>query len=220
MILYSKSYTVTLLFSEFLTKLAIESKLPFSLDFKLKTRGANKAIKNVIGLEIPCYNQLLVRERYFIDAFQKSIIKQATSLQIELEKLAFKANEDLSLGSMALARLVVLGGESPSDELATKAEETRSSDRYSEWAANNAEAIQTLLEQSLNLNNERFNEACRITFLLASRTGGEWSLEDTMMLTDEEYFEVVYFYLEEAGLKELQPEPVSQPDVVEDLGKE
>ncbi len=218
-----------LTFSEFCKQVAVKSSMPFSLDFSIKTRGVSKDVRTIAGVDLPVYGQLLIRESYFLELYQRNLLTQASLLEIELEKLAFKLHKDLDLPKLAgvkstptglqLARWSISGGAPESHQPAVA--RILESESYTEWTIEVNETLQQLIAQVNELKNNTFHDAVRVTFILSSRTGGDWVLDDTFALLPDDYLVALEFYRSEAGLDKSEAQTPDEPPVdVPDLGKE
>jgi hypothetical protein len=209
-----------MLFTEFCKSLSVKAKLPFSLDFKIKPRGINSSTRNVGGLELPIYGSLLVREKYFFEAYQTFLSQESVKIKIELEKLAFDLKQALGVSNMLTARAII------TDEGITESNQEeviriKESDEYMSWLIQRDAQMQELLQNSMGLANQSFSEALQLTFFLASRTGGNWSLEQTFEMTPAEYQECLELLFEEAGIRKNDDEDQTLVEDDEpDLGKE
>lgn len=211
-----------MLFSDVLKSLLVNSSLPFNLDFSITPRSSNPVIhKTSWGLEIPLYNNLLVREKTFLESYLLDANKQRNKIEQSIEILAYELNIDLGLKSMTLARALVNGDTSTGDSAFKDLVVTNlNSDTFQSWKAQRIAKFSELLEQISAISSESTRDFFLITIFLASRTFGDWTVEDTMNLTTEEAKEVLDIFYSETGNKEEAEITEAAPEVVEDLGKD
>lgn len=211
-----------MLFSDVLKSLLVNSSLPFNLDFSITPRSSNPVIhKTSWGLEIPLYNNLLVREKTFLESYLLDANKQRNKIEQSIEILAYELNIDLGLKSMTLSRALVNGDTSTGDSAFKDLVVTNlNSDTFQSWKAQRIAKFSELLEQISAISSESTRDFFLITIFLASRTFGDWTVEDTMQLTTEEAKEVLDIFYSETGNKEEAEITEAAPEVVEDLGKD
>jgi hypothetical protein len=211
-----------MLFSDVLKSLLVNSSLPFNLDFSITPRSSNPIIhKTSWGLEIPLYNNLLVREKTFLESYLLDANKQRNKIEQSIEILAYELNIDLGLKSMTLSRALVNGDTSTGDsDFKDLVVTNLNSDTFQSWKAQRIAKFSELLEQISAISSESTRDFFLITIFLASRTFGDWTVEDTMNLTTEEAKEVLDIFYSETGNKEEAEITEAAPEVVEDLGKD
>lgn len=211
-----------MLFSDVLKSLLVNSSLPFNLDFSITPRSSNPIIhKTSWGLEIPLYNNLLVREKTFLESYLLDANKQRNKIEQSIEILAYELNIDLGLKSMTLSRALVNGDTSTGDSAFKDLVVTNlNSDTFQSWKAQRIAKFSELLEQISAISSESTRDFFLITIFLASRTFGDWTVEDTMQMTTEEAKEVLDIFYSETGNKEEAEITEAAPEVVEDLGKD
>jgi hypothetical protein len=212
-----------------LKSLSISSSLPFNLDFSLKSRNEPKNKTFFLDIEIPLYGSLLVREKVFLESYLLDIQKKRNAVELEIEKLAYELNKTLALNSMKVARAAVNGGyelpKKPTEE-DTRVKKLVDSllvdESYQEWKAKNIESFVAILTQISEISSESTRDTFLVTVFLASRTFGNWDLEDTMYLTSQELSEILEVYYSEFATKDATDDAAisSKPDEVIDLGKD
>lgn len=187
-----------MLFTQFVQSKALESRLPFNIDFEITPDTSNAPKTLVAGYEIPTFNELLSREQWFFEILGSSNGNRRIDIQIELNLLAKDLKDRCKLPTLAIALQSVA---SPSAELSE-------SEEYQDFLLNNASRLQKIADLAGLLENDLAINWLKVTFFMASRVDSTWTMSKSAALRPSQVSQILEFInLELNG--GIAPEPVA-----------
>lgn len=200
-------------FSELVKNKAIESRLPFGVEFEIKPEFPNVPTETVAGLEIPVFKELLVQEAWFFEVLAEATNNRKMELQTAYTTLVTEFKKFMCFDTYKEAY----------ENLFSPSEEVREDSLFQEFNLINQDKILRISELVNLMNNDQVANWMRVAFFLASRVGAEWSdLGKAARLRVSQIKELSDFILKESNggvMPEPEPEPETETDT-EDEGKD
>ena len=212
-----------MLFKEFVSTKALESKLPFDIDFEITPDFGSVTTASVGGYDIPTFNELLSRECWFYELLGSQLSNRRQDLQIQLTLLSQELKSKCGLERLGDALSLLLGSVPEGAEPKKKKElqAILDSTDYENFLLANTQELHKLGEMNKLIDDDITINWLKVTFFMLSRYSGEWTLGKTAALPTSRINEIVAFIAKESnGGKEpeLLALPASEEDT-EDAGK-
>jgi hypothetical protein len=191
-------------FTEFFQIQALKDKLPFGIDFEIKpvTSGVTEEVGT---LSFSVLNDLTSREAWFFECLESLNGNRTSELQLVLRNLGKKLQKACGIKSLKEAINLLFD---PSDEIID-------SQPYQDFSDENQGEIERLIELFRISQDSNAVNWLRVTFFILSRTTTEWTLGDTVSLTNKQIDEILAFISKEAN-GGVVPEPKEEVTEAED----
>ncbi len=201
-----------MLFTEFVKSKALESRLPFAIDFEITPDTSNAPITTVAGFEFPTYNELLSREQWFFEILGSSNGNRRIDIQIELNLLAKDLKDSCKLPSLSVAL----------ESIARPSQELSDTEEYQDFLLRNASRLQKIADLANLLENDLAVNWLKVTFFIMSRVNAKWTMGQSAALRPSQVNQILSFInLELNGGVEpsaIAIAPAQDPMQSEDLG--
>jgi hypothetical protein len=196
-------------FSELVKNKAIESRLPFGVEFEIKPDFPDAPTETVAGLQIPVFKELLVQEAWFFEVLAEATNNRKMELQTTYTTLVTEFKKFMAFDTYKEAY----------ENLFAPSEEIREDSLFQEFNLINQDKILRITELVNLMNNDQVANWMRVAFFLASRVGAEWSdLGKAARLRVSQIKELSNFILKESNGGVI-PESVEESEA-EDEGKD
>ena len=193
-------------FTHFFQIQALKDRLPFGIDFDIKPITGDTT-QQVGRFQFPVLNELTAREAWFFESLEVLNGEKTSELKLLIRNLGKQLKSTCKLKSLREGI----------DNLFEASEELLNSPEYESFLEANEQEIDSLVELCRIVQGENSVGWLRVTFFILSRSTGNWTLGDTVSMTNSEIKEILDFISLEANRGVV---PASEPQEEEKEGGE
>jgi len=210
-----------MLFKQFVTTKALESKLPFDLDFEISPDFGDCSKEKVAGYEIPKFNELLSREVWWFELLGSQLGNRRQELQINLTLLAQELKSKCGVERLSDAMSLLFGSIPEENKNKKQLQSVLDSPEYENFLLNHTQELQKIGEMAKLIDDDITINWLKVSFFMVSRYDGEWTLGKTAAMPTSRINELVKYIELEANGGKLPEAPAIAPTAEdeEDAGK-